>query len=201
MICSIERDLECWGVHEKTLAELRSGPEQITMAIHELLKPETFKRCVKAIQKRVNTEDVEELEHVVLGALTDILENLVTKPEEYEFEDRGAVRRYLFGMINNQSKKVIESLTAQARRRIPLPAELPVETTEQDEHQEIALRQVLELLPFEFSSVLVLHWYGYTVAEIAGLLRIPEGTVKSRAYRGREKLARLSEPMQVGGAQ
>ena len=187
----LERDLECWGIDEKTLAELRSGSEQTTMAIHELLKPETFKRCVVAIRKRFDSQDVEELEDVLIGALTDILHNLLTKPEDYEFEDRGAVRRYLFGMVNNQSKKMTKNLTKEARHRAPLPAELPAEMEEGQEHQGVTVERILKLLPFKFSSVLVLQQYGRTVAEIAALLRIPEGTVKSRAYRGRQKLAHL----------
>ena len=191
MLCPVERDLECWGIDEKTLAELRNGSEQIIMAVHELLKPETFKRCVVAIRGRVDSQDVEELEDVLIGALTEILQNLLTKPEDYEFEDRGAVRRYLFGMVNNQSKKITNNLTKEARHRVPLPAELPVEMEEQQEHQGITVERILELLPFKFSSVLVLRQYGRTVAEIAVFLRIPEGTVKSRAYRGRQKLAHL----------
>ena len=40
--------------------------------------------------------------------------------------------------------------------------------------------------------VLVLHYLeGYQMAEISELLGIPEGTVKSRLYRGRKKLQEL----------
>lgn len=58
-----------------------------------------------------------------------------------------------------------------------------------------SLYQALADLEPEFRITLVLHYLeGFQIQEIAAMLEIPEGTVKSRLYRGREKLKkRLSE--------
>ncbi len=51
------------------------------------------------------------------------------------------------------------------------------------------LIEVIKELPDELSVVLILFYYEeYTVKEIAKLVSLREGTVKSRLYRGREKL-------------
>ncbi|MHB2023334.1 MAG: RNA polymerase sigma factor [Mycobacteriales bacterium] len=54
----------------------------------------------------------------------------------------------------------------------------------------IALYQTLRRLPFEQREALVLHDVaGLSVAEIAAMRRVPEGTVKARLSRGRAAVA------------
>ena len=44
-------------------------------------------------------------------------------------------------------------------------------------------------LPTDFRDVILLHYYqGYGIAEIAEMLKVPEGTISSRLSRGRKKL-------------
>lgn len=51
------------------------------------------------------------------------------------------------------------------------------------------LMRALRRLPLELQTVLVLHyWEGCTVRELASVLNIPPGTVKSRLFRARQSL-------------
>ena len=55
------------------------------------------------------------------------------------------------------------------------------------ERQE--LLAAIRKLPADFRDVILLHYYqGYGIAEIAEMLRVPEGTISSRLSRGRKKL-------------
>lgn len=55
------------------------------------------------------------------------------------------------------------------------------------ERQE--LLAAIRRLPTDFRDVILLHYYqGYGIAEIAQMLRVPEGTISSRLSRGRKKL-------------
>lgn len=57
----------------------------------------------------------------------------------------------------------------------------------QDEHHE--LWDVVMGLEIGYREVILLYYYErFTIPEIAGALRIPEGTVKSRLSRGRKLL-------------
>jgi len=78
------------------------------------------------------------------------------------------------------------------RRRKSRPTEPPAaqEPAAKDEPpgRELAgdLDCILERLPRDLGSVLRLHYLAdFSVAEIAGILRIPVGTVKSRLYAAR----------------
>lgn len=55
------------------------------------------------------------------------------------------------------------------------------------ERQE--LLSAIHRLPTDFRDVILLHYYqGYGIAEIAEMLKVPEGTISSRLSRGRKKL-------------
>jgi len=55
-----------------------------------------------------------------------------------------------------------------------------------------SLRRAIMNLPFEDREIIMLqHFRGMSYAEIADLLRIPRGTVMSRLYYARKKLAKL----------
>jgi len=54
---------------------------------------------------------------------------------------------------------------------------------------EQAISESIGRLPVEFKEVVLLHYYqGFSVAEIAEILKIAEGTVSSRLSRARNKL-------------
>lgn len=66
----------------------------------------------------------------------------------------------------------------------PEPSVNPIAGTERDDLVHAALRQ----LPDEFRQVLLLElWEGLSIREIAEAMGLPEGTVKSRLHRGRER--------------
>lgn len=60
-------------------------------------------------------------------------------------------------------------------------------TVASDEKTEVCL--AIESLPIKIRQVVVLYYMeSFTVKEIKGILKIPEGTVKSRLSKGRELL-------------
>ena len=72
---------------------------------------------------------------------------------------------------------------------VPLDEAVIVTAQQRD---TLALRQALEQLPPEQNICIVMHYLeGWSIAEIAKLLAIPEGTVKTRLRAGRERLSRL----------
>ena len=65
---------------------------------------------------------------------------------------------------------------------------------------EAVVHAALRKLPQDTRNVIVLHdLQGLAVQEVAAVLHIPEGTVKSRMIRGRRRLARILRSPAVGG--
>lgn len=66
---------------------------------------------------------------------------------------------------------------------------------DQDASEADYLVDALQHLPVQLRSVIVLRFYlGHTVPEIASILDVPEGTVKSRLHRALQDLRRRLEP-------
>jgi RNA polymerase sigma-70 factor (ECF subfamily) len=81
----------------------------------------------------------------------------------------------------------------QARPTVPLPEpELMPRGDERDLDLTFAVHAALAQLPLEQRAALILlDMQGYPVSEIAVMLNVAEGTVKSRCARGRARLAVL----------
>ena len=62
------------------------------------------------------------------------------------------------------------------------------------------LRDALMALPVKLRVAMVLYYVeGYSVGEIAGMTRVPAGTVKSRLSRGRKLLREALSDTDQGG--
>ncbi|ADD46049.1 RNA polymerase sigma factor SigM [Stackebrandtia nassauensis] len=84
----------------------------------------------------------------------------------------------------------------QARPAVPMSDQLPEPAMPgadpADAAGVLAVRQALAELPFDQRAVVVyIDMLGYPVADVAAILEIPAGTVKSRASRARSQLATL----------
>ena len=85
--------------------------------------------------------------------------------------------------------RVCYDFVSEKKNKISLEEQYNLQETK-EKYED--LYEALHVLEKDFRVVLVLHYLeGYQVAEIAELLSVPEGTVKSRLYRGREKLKKI----------
>ncbi|HXH81017.1 RNA polymerase sigma factor SigM [Nocardioides sp.] len=67
----------------------------------------------------------------------------------------------------------------------------PAELTVADERRRLVLDALRTLAPDQRAALVLVDMEGYPVAEAAAMLGVAEGTVKSRCFRGRAKLAPL----------
>jgi RNA polymerase sigma-70 factor, ECF subfamily len=119
---------------------------------------------------------------------------------------RGTVRAWVLGVVRNKALDAFRRETAKAGLDVHddvavegMPAaeltELEVERGEDAEQVRGALAQ----LPVEQRRVIELAYFGgFTHTEIAGILELPSGTVKSRIRLGLQKLRlSLAKPIAV----
>lgn len=78
------------------------------------------------------------------------------------------------------------------RRKHEILTEAPPEAPHYDRHDELEFAQMIESLPPDLREVVSLKYFsGYTLREIAEILRVPEGTAKSRLSRALRSLRLL----------
>lgn len=83
---------------------------------------------------------------------------------------------------------LIHECYALMRKHKAPPVQLPVAT------ENPGLHDALRALDNKFRLPITLYYVeGYSVGEISAMLRVPEGTIKSRLHRGRRALKALLE--------
>ena len=88
---------------------------------------------------------------------------------------------------------------AKAHRTAPLEDVYPVPDRTAQVETAIGVQHALMRLPLEQrAAVVAVDMQGYSIADTASLLGIPEGTVKSRCARGRVRLAQLLGHLDAG---
>jgi RNA polymerase sigma-70 factor, ECF subfamily len=88
---------------------------------------------------------------------------------------------------------------AKAHRTVPLEDVYPVADRSAQVETAIVVQRALTRLPIEQRAAIVaVDMQGYSIADTARLLGIPEGTVKSRCARGRVRLAGLLGYLDTG---
>ncbi len=105
--------------------------------------------------------------------------------------DPARFRPWIYQIVTHKADDWI-ARNAQARqRRAELKPEEPEESREGHEESD-ELQRLLRGLPDQSKTVLTLYYLeGLPIAEVAKVLNIPEGTVKSRLHAARNELKAL----------
>lgn len=124
---------------------------------------------------------------VGVNLLNDAVQECFLRVWKYRssFKNQSSVKTWIFSIARNTAVDLL--------KKNPLPLEFnhevkSEELTEKSDLQ-IDLSELVLLLPMEYREVIVsVLFEELTLAETSKVLSIPEGTVKSRLFRGKELL-------------
>lgn len=108
---------------------------------------------------------------------------------------------WFYRIVVNLSRTWLKRRTRQRKRMVDVDDNAYLLVDTHDPEQDLikaemisCLNRALLELPFEDREIVMLqHFRGMSYDEIAGILNIPRGTVMSRLYYARKKLAKLME--------
>lgn len=104
----------------------------------------------------------------------------------HQLRKTSSAKSWLMQILVNSSKKI----AVQSNKYVLLENEIQYEQVE--EFKDDDMWETVMELDEEFREVVVLYYYEqFSVREIGKMLKVPEGTVKSRLARAREKLLRI----------
>jgi RNA polymerase sigma-70 factor (ECF subfamily) len=106
-----------------------------------------------------------------------------------QIEDPAAFPKWLYRILE---RRIADHLRAEMRRRGREPELVDVDSVAAEAGEPASLDDALAGLARESYQVVHLHYLlGFSVKEIASLIGVPEGTVKSRLYSARAGLRKL----------
>lgn len=153
-----------------------SMKERALMEAMERHRERVFRLAVSCLKSRADAED--------------ILQEVFLKYYRFapEFADEEHEKAWLLRVTANAC---ISLLRSPWRRFLqPIPESTPAPEKQQGQW----LIELVHRLPARYALVIHLHYYeDYSVQEIASILRIPAGTVKSRLARARRQLGEMIE--------
>jgi len=172
--------------HAQIFADLQESRQRF-LALVDDLRPDLHRYCARMTGSVVDGEDV--VQDTLARAYYEL-------PELKEFP---ALRAWLFRIAHNRALDYLRRY--ERRMSEPLDAALDVaadETLEpdnavsRDEAVKAAISRFLELAPVQRSCVILKDVFDYSLDDLAGMLELSVGAIKSALVRGRSKLRDLS---------
>ena len=119
----------------------------------------------------------------------DITQNVLLKLYRYEgdFQSESHIKNWLIRVTINECKSALRSIW---RRTEDIEDYVNSLVMPSQEHTDL-LEAVMKL-PAKYRAAIYLFYYeGYSTAEMAQLLSLPEATVRTHLVRGRERLRKM----------
>jgi len=158
-----------------------------------LYEARVFRLCCALLRNRAEAEDAAQ------ESLVRVWKNLAG------FDGRAALSTWIYAITRNRC------LTALERRRhewslsdesVAAQAESHAAPAPAGEDPQSVLRELVEELPERFRRCLLLYYYEeQSVEQVAAMLAIPEGTVKTHLHRARAMLAQRLKALGLDDAQ
>ncbi|MGN1116423.1 MAG: RNA polymerase sigma factor [Candidatus Ornithomonoglobus sp.] len=132
-----------------------------------------YRLALARTKSREHAEDVTQ----------DVFLKLMQSKKQFEREEH--LKAWLLRVTINHTKDLL--MSSWLRKTDALDENIPVEDNEKSELYEAVMQ-----LPVKYRTVIHLHYYeGYSIDEIAGIMKIKQGTVKAQLHRGREMLKNI----------
>ena len=167
----------------KLISQIRQGDLRALGVLYDRYKAQVFRTALAITRDSSTAEDILQESFMRFYANIDRLDE--SRP----------LAPWLYRVVVNLSYNWV---TRRGRWLAPLeyaidllrsdPKTSPEKVAERNELQQI-VREALDSINFEHRVVLVLFYLGgFSLKEVAYILDLPEGTVKSRLHYGRERL-------------
>ncbi|MDQ1124611.1 RNA polymerase sigma factor [Microbacterium trichothecenolyticum] len=158
---------------------MRRSAKDKSEARYLALVDEAALDVLRYLQRRMPTEAADLLNDALLVAWQKrarLPENVID------------ARMWLFGIARNLLRNGVRTEIRRSALNETLRAELTV-TTAPPADDGAAIRDLIERLPPDVAEVITLvHWEGFSLADIARLQSVPSATVRGRYRRGKELL-------------
>ncbi|MGN0181686.1 MAG: RNA polymerase sigma factor [Candidatus Ornithomonoglobus sp.] len=129
-----------------------------------------YRLALARTKSREHAEDVTQ----------DVFLKLMQSKKQFEREEH--LKAWLLRVTINHTKDLL--MSSWLRKTDALDENIPAEDNEKSELYETVMQ-----LPVKYRTVIHLHYYeGYSIDEIARVMKVKPGTVKAQLHRGREML-------------
>lgn len=145
---------------------------------------------LSAIEKNLAERFFHSIDDVVQETYLRAYKALVSG----KFREESKLSTWLYAIARNESFRMNEKLMREERKIERATLRIKEETHLDDniQDQPNLLIKYLKQIPEKYKTILLHYSEGFSEKEIAEKLSIKQGTVKSRAFRGKEFLRKIA---------
>lgn len=145
---------------------------------------------LSAIEKNLAERFFHSIDDVVQETYLRAYKALVSG----KFREESKLSTWLYAIARNESFRMNEKLTREERKieRATLKIKEENHSDDNTRDQPNVLIKYLKQIPEKYKTILLHYSEGFSEKEIAEKLSIKQGTVKSRAFRGKEILRKIA---------
>ena len=171
--------------HEERLIRLAAGGDR--SAAEELIR--AHQGGVLAYILRL-TGHRQRAEDVVQEAFVRVLTNLDRFDPSYRFSTwlYTIARRVLLSTVQKEQVRQASDWTGELRSASEGPRDRAERQDSARASRDLVQRALMHLTPEQREIIVLFHQQGWTIAQVADHLEMPEGTIKSHLHRGRLRL-------------
>jgi RNA polymerase sigma-70 factor (ECF subfamily) len=170
---------------ENLIARLKGGDRLALQTIYARHNVKVFRFVLRLVRDEAAAEDV----------VSEVFVDLWRNPAA--FEGRSQVATWLMAIARNKAwsllrKKKDAEIDDEALSAIEDDSDDP-EVVAQKKSKSEVLRACLEKLSAEHREVIdLVYYHDKTVEEVAAIVGVPEGTVKTRMFHARKRLSEIA---------
>lgn len=175
---------------EALLARIGAGDQTALKALYARHSVKVFRFAARLLRDDARAEDI------VSDVFIDVWKTAA------RFEGRSAVGTWLLTIARNKAISAMrrnrdQELDEEAAGQIADDSDTP-ETRMQKRGKSALLRQCIDRLSPEHREVIdLVYYHEKSVEEVAAIVGIPEGTVKTRMFHARKRLSELAQAVGV----
>lgn len=147
---------------------------------------DVYSFCVYIMRNRENAEDLYQ--DTVLTAFrkaSDI--DITDNPRSYLLSVAVKLSHNFFRKEKRKNERLIPSAAEMLDN---IPNETDIQASAEDSALKAALKMAVSELKEKYRIPIVLYYYGeHSITDISAIMKLPQGTVKSRLHKARELLA------------
>lgn len=125
----------------------------------------------------------------------EVFLSILSQPDRFN-PSRGELGSFLIGIARNLARKWLRRESRWSEIDDDQFSMEPVEIADR-EISEIVAEAVASLPPLQREVLLLAHYEGFSLEEIARSVNVDVGAVKARLFRARQNLKRILAPLQV----
>ena len=159
---------------------------------------QAFEKLVKLYESKMykTAKSILECEDDINEAIQQTI--ILIYDKLYQLRNENKVGTWIMRILINQCKKIYKQNELRNKKNINLEDNIEKINISDEKDDYSFVNDTIQRLDIKYREIIILYYYDeLKIKDIARILKMPQGTIKTRLNRGRKKLNEILEEVNV----